>query len=253
MSEAGWNKKDYEILGDKYVENAHESQKWHALWKDLPKYDEDGNVVTYTITEKSGSSGYTVNYGKNADNTTATSVVLTVDANNSNRMTGSLTNVQEDSKIDIDIVKVDADNITKTLTGAKFELYKVNTSQQSDKIMVETYVDSNGKITITGLGEGTYRLVETKCPDGYVKTSTDPVFEIQKGTGSNLTVVIPTGSITLVHQDATGTGNDQILVKNTAGKELPNSGGIGTTIFYILGSILVIGGGIYFISRRRIK
>ena len=40
-------------------------------------------------------------------------------------------------------------------------------------------------------------------------------------------------------------------VQNEFGTELPMTGGIGTVIFYVLGSILVIGGGIYFISRRR--
>ena len=43
----------------------------------------------------------------------------------------------------------------------------------------------------------------------------------------------------------------KFTVGNEQGVELPMTGGIGTTIFYILGSILVIGGGIYFISRRR--
>ena len=50
----------------------------------------------------------------------------------------------------------------------------------------------------------------------------------------------------------TADGVYQIIITNTAGAELPEAGGIGTTIFYILGSILVLGSGIYFIARRRI-
>ena len=45
--------------------------------------------------------------------------------------------------------------------------------------------------------------------------------------------------------------NGKIVNKPEDAVELPHTGGIGTVIFYVLGSILVIGGGIYFISRRR--
>jgi LPXTG-motif cell wall-anchored protein len=47
------------------------------------------------------------------------------------------------------------------------------------------------------------------------------------------------------------TDGQQVINKPEDAVELPHTGGIGTVIFYVLGSILVIGGGIYFISRRR--
>ena len=50
----------------------------------------------------------------------------------------------------------------------------------------------------------------------------------------------------------TGETSASATVINTPGVELPHTGGAGTTIFYILGAILVIASGIYFISRRRI-
>ena len=49
-----------------------------------------------------------------------------------------------------------------------------------------------------------------------------------------------------------GNGVWKLSVMNSSGVELPHSGGIGTTIFYILGSILVLVGGIYLTARRRI-
>jgi LPXTG-motif cell wall-anchored protein len=60
----------------------------------------------------------------------------------------------------------------------------------------------------------------------------------------------------LTHTGATTNSNTEIVyyrITNNPGVVLPHTGGIGTTIFYILGSILVIGGGIYFVSRRRMK
>jgi LPXTG-motif cell wall-anchored protein len=48
-----------------------------------------------------------------------------------------------------------------------------------------------------------------------------------------------------------GTVNGQ--VKNNSGAQLPSTGGIGTTIFYILGAILIIGAGIALIARRRTR
>ena len=47
-------------------------------------------------------------------------------------------------------------------------------------------------------------------------------------------------------------GELTLIIGNESGAELPMTGGIGTTIFYVLGSILVIAGGIYFAARRRI-
>lgn len=40
-------------------------------------------------------------------------------------------------------------------------------------------------------------------------------------------------------------------IENNSGQELPGTGGIGTTIFYVLGAVLVLGGGILLIARRR--
>ena len=48
-------------------------------------------------------------------------------------------------------------------------------------------------------------------------------------------------------------GNGNIPVENKSGLELPSTGGIGTTIFYVGGGILVIGAIVYLVTRRRAK
>ncbi len=81
--------------------------------------------------------------------------------------------------------------------------------------------------------EYTYYVKETSVPEPYKLSG------YKKGEMT----VDPTGSI--------GDGGT-IINTSDSSYELPHTGGIGTTIFYILGSILVIGGGIYFVSRRRV-
>ena len=102
--------------------------------------------------------------------------------------------------------------------------------------------DTNGKASFAGLADGDYFLLETVAPTGYVKL-TDPISVTIDGS-SSLT---------------SGLSNDQIKtalspvshVANTPGTSLPSTGGIGTTIFYVVGSILVVGAGVILITRRR--
>jgi len=93
--------------------------------------------------------------------------------------------------------------------------------------------DASGAVpAFTGLGVGTYTLIEKTVPAGYNKAD-DQTFEIKDKdyTAANL------------EQTAT--------VTNESGTELPSTGGIGTTMFYVVGSILVIGAVVVLISKRR--
>ncbi len=93
--------------------------------------------------------------------------------------------------------------------------------------------DSKGAVTsFTGLADGTYTLIEKTVPAGYNKAEdTEFVINASDYKASNL------------EQSAT--------VTNNAGVELPSTGGAGTTAFYLVGSILVIGAGIVLVTKRR--
>jgi fimbrial isopeptide formation D2 family protein/LPXTG-motif cell wall-anchored protein len=108
---------------------------------------------------------------------------------------------------------------------------------------VDITTPANGKIFIRGLdNDHNYRLVETQAPEGY-----------------NLMNPAETGIMTLVADTYTGTPatlssvSDPILLKvaNNQGSELPSTGGIGTTIFYIVGGILLIGAAVILVARRK--
>lgn len=125
----------------------------------------------------------------------------------------------------------------------------VTTPGTTKKVTVIT--DSNGKISLKGLKPGTYTLKETKAPSGYNLDSTEYKIVLDFN-GTN--IVLKTGeggSTSGVTFDGT-TATAKITVNNESGSTLPSTGGIGTTIFYILGALLVIGCGILLIARRRL-
>lgn len=99
--------------------------------------------------------------------------------------------------------------------------------------------DDNGKIEIDGLDADTYYLREVKAPAGYNVLDKDVEVKITgatKGDGDTLTYT------TVVAE-----------INNQSGTELPSTGGIGTTLFYIAGGVLVVGAAVLLVTKRRME
>jgi fimbrial isopeptide formation D2 family protein/LPXTG-motif cell wall-anchored protein len=94
-----------------------------------------------------------------------------------------------------------------------------------------------GKIAIEGLDADTYHLREIKAPDGYNKLNQD--------TDVTVTRQVSTDGKTMTYTKVTSEINNQ------SGAELPSTGGIGTTIFYVVGGALVLGAAVLLVTRRR--
>lgn len=137
----------------------------------------------------------------------------------------------------------------------KYKVETVVTSVKettSENSKVTAYVDENGKLTFTGLNAGEYTLSETKTPAGY-NTAADITFTIDANLqgGDNedtFTWTINDGS-SVTYKD----GVFKVTVENKKGSTLPSTGGMGTTIFYVVGTVMVLGAGVVLIARKRMK
>ncbi len=149
------------------------------------------------------------------------------------------------------------DGSDKPLAGAKFRLYDAKTDGNEIPVVlvakdttgygtkdstvdnvyrhaktgedgVEMVTGITGVIVVQGLANGTYYFEETEAPEGFNKLT--------------------------ARTDATTINGDngEIKVVNQSGTELPSTGGIGTTIFYVVGALLVVGAGVVLVTRRKV-
>lgn len=151
------------------------------------------------------------------------------------------------------------DNESNALAGAEFTLKKVLENGTEEDIEVVT---SNGgtSFTFKGLDDGNYILTETKTPDGYntikpIKFTVTANHEIE-WDGENRNDVLTSLTGTVTEGTITFTANEDMSelaanVVNKKGIVLPGTGGIGTTIFYVIGGILMLGAAVTFVTRKR--
>ena len=158
---------------------------------------------------------------------------------------------------------------TQALNGAGFTLYKnVNGTYEA----VGKEIKNTTTFEFKGTDAGKYKLVETTVPTGYNKAedieievtatydtdSADPKLTGLRVTPETAGFVVESTNTT------TGEGADAVTtttysgvisgkVLNQKGATLPSTGGMGTTLFYVFGAILVLGGGVVLISRRRME
>ena len=163
------------------------------------------------------------------------------DANSNNKTPESKADVYEAK---FTVTKKDGEN--KPLENAGFVIknaagkyYKIEGKVVSwvDSIDNATEYKSNAQGAVqsfTGLANGTYTLVEKTVPAGYNKAA-DSTF-------------------TIAEHNYTAANLEQTAeVVNNKGAELPSTGGIGTTILYIIGAVLVIGAGVFLVTKRRMR
>lgn len=127
----------------------------------------------------------------------------------------------------------------------------------------------DGMLTFTGLGAGTYTLTETKAPAGY-KPAKPMTIKITCNYGDDKKTGTGQKDCTWTYQyklegesdykyfDGIAAGSDisnphldQITIKNTSNTTLPETGGIGTTIFYTVGGLLALVAVVVLVSRKR--
>ncbi len=160
---------------------------------------------------------------------------------------------------DVDVFKYTMNGETETaLAGAKFTLsknadgsnpialvsegnnvYRVAKTGETGTV-TEITTDTTGKFTIKGLDADTYYLTETAAPAGYNKLAGPVTIVIGENGVVNGTTEAPQGV-------------DEVKVLNQSGTELPSTGGIGTTLFYVVGGVLVVGAAVLLVTKKRME
>lgn len=118
---------------------------------------------------------------------------------------------------------------------------------------------ADGMIIIRGLAGGEYTVTETKAPDGYNKLTASITMPLKQGNN-------PAAGVTLtnVKKSLAADGTDLLTpiefqnvhvkeIENNMGTVLPETGGIGTTLFITLGALAVIGTGLFLVTNKRIS
>ena len=162
-------------------------------------------------------------------------------------------------------------NTDKKLKDAVFVLYRLNGATTKEyykwdattgKITwvpandnpTQKTTDVNGKATFEGLKEGTYYLEEIKAPDGYNKLKNPVPVEIKAAYNEDGTLKTDDADFKLKPDTTKNNHYYQLQsIANKAGAVLPSTGGIGTTIFYVLGSILALGAAVLLIAKKRMN
>lgn len=116
----------------------------------------------------------------------------------------------------------------------------------SETVNAEAFVNANGTLKFDGLGAGTYTISEVVVPNGYnaiedfdVTITFDYATQTFSATATN-------------GQQVNQNGPFSMTIVNQSGTELPSTGGMGTTIFYTLGGVLVVGAAILLVTKKRV-
>lgn len=225
-------------------------------------------TITYTakVTEKAAIDGN--------GNTNKVTVTWTT-KNGTEPGPGELK--QEETIYTYAIALKKVDNKGKTLPGAVFQFpfYVKSTADADDAYIYagttagegltnQITTPESGVIVVKGVKSGSYEITEVTAPAGYNKLTAPVTVEaVQTGSSSTHTTVYldENGNITNTETDKTTKVNVDIdniaatavVVVNKAGTELPSTGGMGTTIFYVLGAVLVVGAGVLLVTKKRMS
>jgi len=158
-------------------------------------------------------------------------------------------------------------NANAPLAGAKFEVKKDDAVMTFDVVDGEPNVyvynpkggaveiittTDSGKFTIRGLDSDTYTLTETEAPAGYNALTAPITFKIdaaEKADGNY------TGAYEISVYDAEKDEFEvttTVNVLNNTGTELPSTGGMGTTIFYVIGGVLMAGAAVLLVTKKKL-
>lgn len=209
----------------------------------LTKVDQDGNALNGAEFTLTGTNLTKVKF------TTATNFTEAADGSYYKLKSGAYTETAP-TDATADLYESTTTKYTKTTSTNVVEA-----SGSGADANVKAFVGDDGILYFTGLDKGTYTLTETTTPTGF--NTIDPINFTINGTIDGATATVG-GNITWSSDNQNLTWNEasqtfEITITNIAGKLLPSTGGIGTTIFYVAGTILVLGAAVLLITKKRMR
>lgn len=146
---------------------------------------------------------------------------------------------------------LDDKNAYESTTTKYTKTVETKTITKTESVNYTGTVGADGVLRFEGLAAGDYTITEIKAPAGY---------NLLKGSiDITITWTAPEAPATDCTWEVTGSGAAvdggivKLSVENQAGSELPTTGGMGTTIFYILGSVLVLAAVVLLVTRKRMS
>ena len=245
------------------TEGLEDGCSFEVRFADLRSYPfKSGDMLTVEYTAKLNSNAVIGNPGNPNE-----SYVSYSNDPNSDQMGKTPTDKVTVFTFKLEINKTDEET-TYPLGGAMFALYKFD-KEANDWVEFaapRVYGQDNSAFDFVGLDDGRYKLVETTTPPGY-NTMEDFEFTVEashaevNGVAQITELVVKDKDGNVITDDVEGGMFTVVLDKgiiatditNKPGSVLPSTGGIGTTIFYIVGAILVIGAGVLLVAKRRVN
>lgn len=152
--------------------------------------------------------------------------------------------------IDENGTPAETENLIKLVYNPTDSTYRVATASDENTTENTTYVMTAGDITIKGLDDAEYYLYETKAPAGYNRLTEPVKFKINatyNETGDHYEAVS-----TKVGEAGAVKGL-KVSVENNAGTTLPSTGGMGTTVFYVVGGGLMAVAVVLLVTKKRME
>ena len=208
----------------------------------------DKIIITYTATVTSdaltanpATNTASVTYGQKGETTTDTvkvynaTITVTKTDNSNQALAGAgfvlkntdgkyykYTAVTTDAPATVSWVDIGTTTVEAAVLAGTITEYKTTTGENGNVI------------SFAGLSSGTYTLIESTVPDGYNKAADKSI------------------TIAEDNYEASNLSKSETVVNNS-GTELPSTGGIGTTLFYVFGAILVVGAAVLLVTKKRMS
>lgn len=255
-------KKNGDPFTDYTIETPIDDCTFEIKFKEGSLHTNDKVVVTYSATINSnavvGTAGNEnetwLKYGNNGETTHGRTKTYTWKFNILKFFTDS--NDEKQYLADVEFVLYRKNNTTDPAEYAKFDSNNKLTGwtkNESEAGKLRTNATSN--VCVEGLDEGTYFLKETATPVGFNSLTSDVEVQITSSCNT-LTNATYTVQYKMVNDEDFADTDDKekvVPIENKRGTVLPGTGGIGTTIFYVVGGGLMVAAAILLITKKRME